>query len=205
MNNLLPFNDVYKNVIVPIIEKYGRNNLTFEVCVYEPHRKYEKPKQFMHRIAASDFEKEVNFLNATCHANYEIALSSRVFFRSDINTATHIPMIDTKGHHRTGLNNIELYLLNQIPELQQLVWFKSGRSFHAYSTNLMDTGLWYVFMAKLIMLCAKNSGALQPDQKWLAHRQADSFACLRLTNRTGKFRQTPTLISFTKQRQFIES
>jgi hypothetical protein len=203
MSNLLPHHDVFKNVIAPIMARYGRNNLTFEICVYEPHRKYEKPKQVLHRIAAVDFEQSVNFLNSTCHQNYEIALSSRVFFGSEIDHAMHIPMIDTKGPHKTGLSSIESYLMHQIPDLRHLVWFKSGRSFHAYGTHLIDSSLWYVFMAKLVMLCARETSSLQPDQKWLAHRQSDSFACLRLTNRTNKFRHLPELVVLTKQKQLV--
>ena len=198
MSDIFPSHDVYKHVIVPIMKKYGRNNLVFELCVYEPHRKYEKPKQTLHRVSALDLEDEVNFLNSSENQNYEIALSSRVFLRSSLETAHHIPMIDMKGTHKTGLLEIENYLVNQIPELSNLLWFKSGRSFHAYGTHLLDSSLWYVFMAKLIMLCAKNKQLLQPVQKWLSHRQSDSFACLRLTNRTKKFRCTPSLLALSK-------
>ena len=186
--------DLLERVIFPISEIHGSRNTVFEFCEYEPHRKYEKQAQTLHKVPATDVEKWVERSTRSLRFGFELGLSSRVFLTNAHDLKMHIPMLDLKGTQQSGIAAINSFLQGEMPQAGHFSWFASGRSFHAYGDQLLDEACWERFLGCLILLGTASNSPV-PDIRWIGHRLKDGFCCLRLTNNSNRFKRVPALLT----------
>jgi hypothetical protein len=178
------------------ISKAHGGKIAFEFCEYLPQRKYQEQVQSLHVVPASATPSWLDSKLSRLRVGFELALSSRVY-SSETNGRVligHIPMLDLKGSHTTGIPDIEIALREEHPEIGKLYWCSSGRSFHVYGDGLVSPQVWPRFLGTMLLLPAAD-GVLQPDKRWVGHRLRDGFCSLRISNNSGRFKTVPHVLS----------
>ena len=131
---------------------------------------------------------------------YSLDIDQELAFHSLIKTkygkTFHIPMIDFSSSSL----DIEIYyrLKNFIDYkiLSNMVFFKSGNSFHAYSTKLLTHKEWLSFMGSLLLINPPNSSINIIDNRWIGHRIMSGYASLRWSNNSGIYKTIPHKTNF---------
>ncbi|YBG10275.1 hypothetical protein ACDH67_05180 [Acinetobacter baumannii] len=147
------------------------------------------------QVSGSDFT--FNYINQMI---YSLDIDQELAFHSLIKTkygkTYHIPMIDFS----TKNLDIEIYyrLKNFIDYkiLSNMVFFKSGNSFHAYSTKLLTHKEWLKFMGSLLLINPPNSSINIIDNRWIGHRIMSGYASLRWSNNSGTYKTIPHKTKF---------
>lgn len=125
--------------------------------------------------------------------NQELALHSLVSIKGK---TRHIPMIDfsledefsVDVYHRLGL-----YISKNI--LSRVLFYSSGRSYHAYSLRLLSTREWLEFMGRLLLINPPNTSSII-DTRWIGHRLIGGYSSLRWSNNTNQYLSMPQKIKF---------
>ncbi len=107
----------------------------------------------------------------------------------------HIPMIDFST--ATLPNDLFERMLRYLPKsiILNMAMYKSGRSFHAYSTTLLGKKDWYSFMGRLLLI--NQVGCAQiVDTRWVGHRLIGGFGSLRWSNNSGQHLGLPSRTRF---------
>lgn len=144
------------------------------------------------KIAMSDIsEKWLNETISQLEPNNELALHSKVTIKRK---TFHIPMIDFayKGNILDKIDRIENFLPIKIKK--SLAFFKSGRSFHAYSTLLLGPKDWYDFMGRLLLINKLNEEQII-DTRWIGHRLIGGYCSLRWSNNTSQYLDIPRRVN----------
>lgn len=125
-------------------------------------------------------EDIINSLNP----EQELAFHSKVKIKNKI---FHIPMIDFAIANNLN-NEVIDRIRNFIPKKisRNFVFFRSGKSFHAYSTTLVTYNEWLDFMGRLLLINLPNDSQII-DTRWIGHRLINRFASLRWSNNSGKY------------------
>jgi hypothetical protein len=120
----------------------------------------------------------------------ELAFHSVVHLSGD-NRTWHIPLVDMSTSAKAHLEKLEKVLPKEL--FESFTWFKSGRSFHGYSTNLLTPEEWMKYMG-LLLLC--NLPNLPPtvDPRWVGHRLLAGYGALRWSKNTAHYLHLPTKI-----------
>ena len=103
----------------------------------------------------------------------------------------HIPMIDFQGALQDDvIGGFETWLTNEID--QQFVLFRTGRSLHGYSLNLIPEYTWPTYLGRLLLL---NGHDLPPiiDTRWVGHSLVRGFSALRWSHNTARYLAIPCL------------
>jgi len=119
----------------------------------------------------------------------ELAIHSTVKIKGRV---MHIPMIDFSIEE--GIDgNIFQRMNNFLPKkvLENIVFFDSGRSYHAYSDRLLRPSEWINFMGRLLLINLKNSNEIV-DSRWIGHRLLGGYSSLRWSNNTAQYLSIPT-------------
>ena len=74
-----------------------------------------------------------------------------------------------------------------------MAFFATGRSFHAYSLELLTPQAWNEFMGRLLLINPKR-GSQIVDTRWVGHRIIGKYASLRWTNNSGSYLSLPKKI-----------
>lgn len=122
----------------------------------------------------------------------ELALHSLVMEHGQ---AWHIPMIDFAMQGEPTMYVIErmnMFLSANI--MDKMVFFASGRSFHAYSDALLSKAEWQDFMARLLLVNPKE-GEQIVDTRWIGHRLIGGFSALRWTCQSNQYLTIPKRIN----------
>ena len=163
--------------------------LTFSQYKYEPQSPFDE------RCSFAVSARSVN----RCWLDGELArlkpewdLAWHSVIRTSKGKTLHVPMIDftTKS-----LKREELYLLRQILGKRtagSLRFFRSGRSYHGYSTQLLGPKGWREFMGKLLLLNLPNRPPLI-DARWVGHRIIAGYGSLRWSANSPHYLQIPRL------------
>lgn len=116
----------------------------------------------------------------------ELALHSRVIINGNIK---HIPMIDlsAKSTARAVKGLIKL-LPKSISD--EFIFYNSGRSFHVYSTSLMDSKDYSSFLGRLL-LSNNPDEPLLVDSRWVGHRLVGGYLSLRWSCNSSAYIQYP--------------
>ena len=74
---------------------------------------------------------------------------------------------------------------------QNMIFFSSGHSFHAYSTKLLTHKEWLSFMGSLLLVNSVDAQNSIIDTRWIGHRIMSGYGSLRWSNNSGKYLQIP--------------
>jgi hypothetical protein len=124
----------------------------------------------------------------TLQPGQELALNSTVQIEGH---SYHLPMIDFLGfsadHYDILRQSFDEGFVND------LLFFNSGRSFHAYGVEPQTFHAWVQFMGRLL-LCNLPKLAPVVDQRWIGHRLLGGYAALRWSKNTECYRQYPVFV-----------
>lgn len=125
--------------------------------------------------------------------NQELALHSLVNIRG---RNFHIPMIDFSLDQEFSMDvydRIARYIPKKV--LSEISFYSSGRSYHAYSLNLLGPKEWLEFMGRLLLINPPHSSSII-DSRWIGHRLIGGFSSLRWSNNTNQYLAMPRKIKF---------
>jgi hypothetical protein len=161
------------------------------VCVEMSYYKYVPQAVADNRITFSI--SAFDFLNARnieewiskCPAGCEMAVHSNLLMSDG--GFLHIPMIDMSTGSAAQLSKLKPVLEK---DFNGFVWFKSGRSYHGYGSQLIEHDKWIALMGKLLL--ANQVGVPHTvDPRWVGHRLIAGFAALRWTKNTTHYVDMP--------------
>ncbi|WP_151799386.1 primase 1D-like protein [Acinetobacter nosocomialis] len=147
-------------------------------------------REFFH-IKGSDFnQKLISESLSSLNQAQELAFHSIV--KDKYGKIQHIPMIDFMIEDeidRDTYFRLKYILDKRI--FNSLVFYSSGRSFHAYSTTLISNKEWKDFMGKLLLVNPSNGKNSIIDTRWIGHRLLSGYSTLRWSNNSGKYLKLP--------------
>lgn len=140
----------------------------------------------------SEYWIEKQFLEL--QAGQELAMHSVVNVG---NRKLHIPMIDFAIDDTLLNSEVFNRLQNFLPKrvFLNLSVFNSGRSLHAYSTELLSPKEWREFMGRLLLINKRGAPDVI-DGRWVGHRLIGGFSSLRWSNSSGKYLKIPERVAF---------
>ncbi|WP_238965580.1 hypothetical protein, partial [Pseudomonas sp. AF32] len=106
----------------------------------------------------------------------------------------HIPMIDFKAPEdliRNSINSLQKVIPKKI--FNELVFYNSGRSCHAYSLKIISNAEWIDFMGRLLLVSHPHEEQII-DTRWIGHRLMSGFSSLRWSANTDKYLALPQKI-----------
>lgn len=131
-----------------------------------------------------------------CNLMDDLRNNQELAFHSNIKTKYgknyHIPMIDFTI--KDEITRDAFYRLNNFIDkkiFQDMTFFSSGHSFHAYSKKLLTHKEWLSFMGSLLLVNPVNSENSIIDTRWIGHRIMSGYGSLRWSNNSGKYLQIP--------------
>jgi len=125
--------------------------------------------------------------------NEELALHSSVFIKG---RNYHIPMIDFSLDEEFSIDiyhRMRLFLPKKT--LSEILFYSSGRSYHAYSLNLLSPKEWLEFMGRLLLINPPRNSSII-DTRWIGHRLIGGYSSLRWSNNTNQYLAMPKRIKF---------
>ncbi len=146
-------------------------------------------------VTGSEFD--LCYLDMTLNSleyNQELAFHSII--KTKYGKTFHIPMID----FQTENLNIDIYyrLKNFIDYkiLSSMTFYRSGNSFHGYSSKLLTHKEWLRFMGSLLLVNPPRSSLSIIDDRWIGHRIMSGFSALRWSNNSGTYKSIPQKTDF---------
>lgn len=132
---------------------------------------------------------EIRRIIDTTPEGHELAFHSRVNLARGV--VMHIPLIDMSTGSAAQLEKLKPFLEEMFAQFH---WYKSGRSFHGYASNVIDVDSWAATMG--ILLLANQKG-LPPtvDPRWIGHRLIAGYSALRWTKNTEHYIEEPRALS----------
>ena len=154
-------------------------------------------------LAPDIVSRGVEIIKEQAKLGLDVVVSSRV----ETKRATqHIPMIDfsipadsiSAKDLATRFSKIFAAVTEQY--LRGFVFFRSGRSYHAYLPRTVTEDRWREFMLKLLTLppLPGTGGAPVPDFRWIGHCLLRGFSALRLSAVNEHYLHEPVLVSAVK-------
>lgn len=179
--------------IVELLQRAASVNsrLSFSRYLYRPQSPFDERETFTVPLSEVDSEWLLSEISAL-KAGWELALNSIV--ESERSRRFHIPMIDFA---KTYIDTDDLVLMRRIlgaSLANDLAFFDSGRSFHAYGTRLVEPAEWRRFMGSLLLLNLPQSEPLV-DSRWVGHRLVSGYSALRWSSNTQTYLQIPRRVS----------
>ena len=178
-------------VVKAIINRHGEN-IHFELSEYIYIKQSLEDNRHTFIIKGKDMKKNrIENIISQLPNDTELALHSRVMTSKGI--IYHIPMIDFDGELET--NSIQL-MKELIPNkiFKQFLFFKSGTSYHVYSTELITSKEWVEFMGRILLLNLPNKKPIV-DSRWIGHRLLSGYSSLRWSCNTNRHKIIPTLVN----------
>lgn len=171
---------------------YQKEDATFHLSkyVYRPDSLLDEREYIL--ISGSDLTTEwVDSTIASLRDDQELAFHSKVMIN---NRTFHLPMIDL-CHTNTISDEIMNRMRNFLPRdiFMNLGIFRSGRSYHAYSTRLQTPKNWIQLMGRLLLINKNNSNEIV-DSRWIGHRLISGYSSLRWSNNTDQYLEYPSRI-----------
>ncbi|MFP6860177.1 hypothetical protein [Pseudomonas sp.] len=161
----------------------------FEFSIYEYEPQSILDIRETERIKAWDLSEELieNIIN-TLPNNKELAIHSAVRINKKL---FHIPMIDfvTPEQEISGkIDTIRQLLPREI--FNEISFYNSGRSCHAYSLKLIKHSDWVSFMGRLLLISKPNENQII-DTRWIGHRLLAGYSSLRWSNNSKQYLAAP--------------
>jgi hypothetical protein len=165
------------------------SDFEFSRYIYVPQTTIDERRIF-HVDASKLTNSFVENLIKNLGEGEELAFHSVVHISGD-NRTLHIPLVDMSTSAKAHLEKLEKVLPKNL--FESFMWFKSGRSFHGYSTILLEPEEWTKYMG-LLLLC--NLPNLPPtvDPRWVGHRLVAGYGALRWSKNTAHYLQLPSKV-----------
>jgi hypothetical protein len=106
----------------------------------------------------------------------------------------HIPMLDFATE---CLDSAQLYRVKRfLPErvFDNFAFYSSGRSYHGYSTRLLQPKEWYSFHGRALLMNPRDREDIV-DTRWIGHRLIAGYCSLRFSNNSQKYKGMPKRVS----------
>lgn len=131
----------------------------------------------------------VNFVESLLHSTpegHELSIHSTISLAGG--QIRHLPMVDMSTSARAHLEKLDPFIHEILRE--DIAWFASGRSFHGYGHELINSKQWVSFMGLLLL---SNRKDMKPtvDPRWIGHRLVAGYSALRWTRNTDYYRSEP--------------
>jgi hypothetical protein len=173
-----------------ILARYGKN-IIFELSNYINLRQSIEDIRYSFTLSGNQMNRMfVEDIIGSLPKGKELALHSKII---DVNGNTvHIPMIDFAG--KLNKNSIKL-VSDMLPSqiVDNMFFFKSGSSYHAYSTALITQDEWVKFMGRILLLNLPQKDPII-DSRWVGHRLLAGYSSLRWSCNTNDYKTIPSLI-----------
>lgn len=169
-------------------ERYG-NELLLSFSRYRYSPKTRKDDRFRFKVPI-ELVGPIWFASelANLDSLQELALESVVEVNGRVR---HIPMLDFRGMTKGQLSAIlEIFPSNYTDDLQV---YQSGRSYHAYFSQLLTRSQWIKFMGSSL-LCNSPTDDSVVDQRWVGHRLIAGYSALRWSCNTPHYKAYPTKV-----------
>jgi hypothetical protein len=195
--NNLPSLDAHPWKLVRHLANLHGDHIEFEFSRYYYYpRALEDPRQLFTVSGTAMTEEWLFEQLKTLERGQELAIHSKLYLRGVV---SHLRLVDFDGFsasHLTGLGRIL-----SADEAESMHYFFSGRSFHGYSTLLLNSqSEWVQFMARLLLANAP-AGVRVVDSRWIGHRLMAGYASLRWSANTARHLQYPESIELDQLRQ----
>lgn len=170
--------------------EHSAMTLSFSRYLYRPQAPFDEREVFevpLTEVNGSWLRSELSNLRP----GWDLALNSSVV---DVRRRRHhLPMIDFAKPSISAADFVLMRSLLGSGLVSGLSYFESGRSIHAYGSQLLGLGEWRVFMGKLLLL---NLPAAEPliDGRWVGHRLISGFAALRWSANSPHYLAVPKRI-----------
>ena len=163
--------------------------LTFSYYNYRPQT--VEDNRIIWELPASEFTQPriISEIIANTPFGHELALQSNM--RLNESEERHLFMVDMSTSSQAHLEKLRGLVGER--EFESIAWFKSGRSFHGYGTNLLTTQEWVRFMGLLLLA---NKPKMEPtvDPRWIGHRLIAGYSSLRWTKNSDYYILPPSLV-----------
>lgn len=180
-------------VVSEIIDSNKANRIRFSLARYALDPETCTYRRKVTWVDASSFLIETVELLSSMDINEELALQSATIVNGRM---MHIPMIDFENPDlQTCVNSCARVLSAE--ELSRYIFFRSGRSYHAYQARLISRNCWLSHMGKLLLVNARGSEPVV-DTRWIGHRLASGAAALRWTCNSGRYLVEPFRVDVNK-------
>jgi hypothetical protein len=160
--------------------------------ISEPGLQYNQEREIL-QVNRSEFElywlnKQLNSLqhNQELTWNSNIKISDKFY---------HVPMIDFEvGINQDLIKSASSKLIIEL-NLQELWFFQSGRSCHAYGFPLLNKEAWYHYLGVLLTLPRDYPNI---DTRWIGHSLKRGYSALRWSHNTTRYKHLPTFYHHEK-------
>jgi branched-subunit amino acid transport protein AzlD len=179
--------------IIKELANWLADELLFELSIYEYEPQSILDTREIIKVRAADFTQEL-IENKIDHLapNKELAFHSILRHNKK---KYHIPMIDFQAPEneiRQSINSLEKVIPKNI--FNELVFYNSGRSCHAYSLKIISNSEWIDFMGRLLLVSHPHEDQII-DTRWIGHRLMSGFSSLRWSANTDQYLALPKKIS----------
>jgi len=174
-----------------LIDRYGEDLLlSFSQYLYRPRSLFDERLEFNCPIGDVTAEWiERSLLNLP--PGWDLALNSLV--RTRRGKLLHVPMIDFSCEDFALVQSIEVRELVGRDLFEEMIFFDSGRSFHAYSAMLIGRKRWVQLMGRLLLLNLPGRPSIV-DARWVGHRLIGGYSALRWSANSSHYLHEPRRI-----------
>lgn len=178
--------------IIKELANWLADELLFELSIYEYEPQSVLDTREIFKIRAADFTQEAieNKIDNLA-PNKELAFHSILRHNKK---KYHIPMIDFQAPEnkiRESISSLEKVIPKSI--FNELVFYNSGRSCHAYSLKIISNSEWIDFMGRLLLVSHPHEDQII-DTRWIGHRLMSGFSSLRWSANTDQYLALPRKI-----------
>ncbi|WP_256666165.1 hypothetical protein [Pseudomonas sp. B14-6] len=178
--------------IIKELANWLADELLFELSIYEYEPQSILDTREIFKIRAADFTQEAieNKIDNLA-PNKELAFHSILRHNKK---KYHIPMIDFQAPEnkiRESISSLEKVIPKSI--FNELVFYNSGRSCHAYSLKIISNSEWIDFMGRLLLVSHPHEDQII-DTRWIGHRLMSGFSSLRWSANTDQYLALPRKI-----------
>lgn len=168
----------------------GRDDLILQFSMYKYRPQSVMDERKIIKVPILDVNDDwLESMISCLPESWELAIDSLVINKRG--RASHIPMIDFVGRQSSFFRDSRFYDIIGRKLAKSFVIFDSGRSFHAYSSELMARGDWVSYMGRLLLLNFPNESPLI-DSRWVGHRLNSGYSSLRWSNNSNFYSRSPS-------------
>lgn len=176
-------------VAIKALAEFQKQDTEFEFSFYEYKPQSILDTRTTFTLQASDISNErIEKVIQKLSPNEELAIHSKVRINKKV---FHIPMIDFKADISTIRKSLSS-IKNTLPQkiYNEILFYDSGRSCHAYSLKLVTQKEWYEYMGRLLLISQPSEEQII-DTRWVGHRLMAGYASLRWSNNTDNYIHPP--------------
>jgi len=169
----------------PIFSKEG-SVFHFSRYVYVPDSLFDERESF--EVAGEDIT--VEWLEGCIRAlapNQELAIHSLIMVGD---RTFHVPMLDfaTREMSEHQLDRVRRFVPPRV--FRTMNFYSSGRSYHGYSTTLLEPREWRDFLGRALLVNPKGDEEII-DSRWIGHRLMAGYCSLRFSNNSHQYKGMP--------------